>query len=321
MVTARFCFGIGAAGAYPNAAGVITRWFPRREHARAQGFVWAASRLGGALAPLLLVPLGEVWGWRAIFWMMGGVGIVWSVLWWTWFRTLPEDAAGISPRELHEIVSERVLPTGHAKVPWSALLRLPQLWLIVAAYFCYGWGSWFFFGWFATWMVRGAGFTVEQMGIFASFPFAMAMCGNLVGGIVSQRLVMRIGAVRAYRWVTAVCLIAGASLLLAMSMVRRHDAIVVISTLAFGIMDLMLPSAWAMCMRLGGAFGGTATAVMNTAGNLGGWFSALLFGYVVKATGDYNLPLQWVAVMVFIAALLFSRVDSSHGLSSAPQPA
>jgi MFS transporter, ACS family, glucarate transporter len=79
-------------------------------------------------------------------------------------------------------------------------------------------------------------------------------------------------------------------------------------------MDLMLPSAWAMCMSIGGQFGGTATGVMNTAGNLGGWLCTILFGYVVKATGSYDLPLQVVAGMVLVGAVLFSRVDCTAGL-------
>ena len=161
-------------------------------------------------------------------------------------------------------------------------------------------------------MVRGAGFTVEQMGLFASFPFIMAMFGNLIGGQLSRSLVLKIGDVAAYRWITSACLFAGAALLLAMSLIRGHIAIVILATLSFGVMDLMLPSAWAMCMRLGGSYGGTATAMMNTAGNLGGWLCALAFGYVVKANGNYNLPLQIIAVMVAVAAILFARVDSSR---------
>ncbi len=46
LVTVRFLFGIGTAGAYPNSASAIARWFPVRERARSQGILWAASRLG-----------------------------------------------------------------------------------------------------------------------------------------------------------------------------------------------------------------------------------------------------------------------------------
>ena len=314
MVSARFLFGLGTAGAYPNASGVIGRWFPKQEHARAQGFLWAAGRLGAALAPLLLVPMERRWGWHSIFWAMGTTGAVWAVIWWLWFRSSPEEMPGISVDELAEIRAGRVTHELQNKIPWAKLLRLPQIWLIVAAYFCYAWGSWFFFGWFTTWMVQGAGFTLAQMGVFASFPFVLAMFGNLFGGVLAQWLGEQVGRPRAYRIITSSSLVVGAGLLLAMSIVRGHVEIVVLATAAFGVMDLMLPSAWAMCMDIGGRVGGTATGVMNTAGNLGGWVCALLFGYVVQDTRSYNLPLRVVASMVLIAALLFSQVKSEQGL-------
>ena len=317
IVGARFLFGLGTAGAYPNASGVIAKWFPHEEHARIQGFVWAAGRMGAALAPLLLVPLGRACGWRAVFWVMGAVGVVWAITWWIWFRSEPEDKAGIARGEPPDIAAECVPTSARGEIPWRRLVALPHLWLIMAAYFCYAWGSWFFFGWFTTWMVRGEGFSIEQMGIFASFPFVMAMFGNLIGGALSRSLVFKMGDVSAYRWVTATCLVVGAGLLLAMSVVRGHMAIVALATASFGIMDLMLPSAWAMCMGLGGRCGGTATAMMNTAGNLGGWVCALVFGYVVKATSNYNLPLEMIAAMVLVAAFLFARVNCTRGLRDA----
>ncbi|MDP9050082.1 MAG: MFS transporter [Acidobacteriota bacterium] len=316
MMGSRFLFGVGAAGAYPNAAGVISRWFPKQEHARAQGFVWGAGRLGGALATLLLVPLEQHVGWRAIFWMLGGLGLMWSAVWWLWFRDEPEEMRAITGAELEEIRAGQIASgSGHTGVPWARLFALSQLWLIVAAYFCYAFGSWFFFGWFTTWLTRGAGFSVGQMGFFASFPFLMGLVGNLVGGVASERLVEKHGRRRTYRWITSTCLIVSSGLLLAMSLVKGHTAIVVLATLGFGVMDLMLPSAWAMCMSLGGQFGGTATGVLNTAGNLGGWFCTVAFGYVVRATGDYNIPLRAVAAMVLVGALLFSRVDCTKGLA------
>lgn len=315
----RFLFGVGAAGTYPNAAGVISRWFPRKEHARAQGFVWGASRLGGALAPLLLVPLQRHLGWRAIFWVMGGIGLIWSATWWTWFRNTPEEMPGITVTELSEIRDGEVAGTAmHANVLWRGLFALPQLWLVALAYFCYAWGSWFYFGWFTTWLVRGAGFTVGQMGIFASFPFVMGFLGNLAGGELSERMAERYGRRTAYRWVTAICLLLTGGLLLGMSFERGFVAIVALATIGFGVMDLMLPAAWAMCMSIGGQLGGTATGVMNTAGNLGGWLCTIVFGYVVAATGDYNIPLRGVAAMVLVAAVLFSLVDCTRGLAEQP---
>ncbi|HVI98385.1 MAG TPA: MFS transporter [Sphingomonas sp.] len=314
LAASRFLFGIGAAGAYPNMSGVLYRWLPTRERARGQGVIWAASRLGGALAPLLLVPLEAQFGWRAVFVILGAVGLLWAIVWRLWFHDRPADQPGITAAEVAEIGEGD--DAGHAGTPWRALLALPQLWLIALAYGFYAFGSWFFFSWFPIWMVNGAGFTVLQMGLYGSIPFFLGMLGNLVGGVVCDRLAQRIGMKRAYSRITALCLIATAALLVAMSSVDSKVAVVLIAGASFAVMDLMLPAAWAMCMAIGGRYGGTATAVMNTAGNIGGFLCTIIFGYIVAATGDYDLPVQGVALMVFVAALIFSRIDCTRGFDA-----
>lgn len=311
LAGARFLFGLGAAGAYPNMSGVMYRWLPKRERARGQSIVWGASRFGGALAPLLLVPLQARFGWQAVFVVLGAAGLIWSITWRLWFHDKPAEQPGITPGELDEIGEDET--HGHKGTPWGRLLSLPQLWLIAIAYLFYAFGSWFFFGWFPTWMVNGAGFTQAEMGAWATVPFLLGVVGNLAGGVLSDRLATRLGERRAYATITFVCLVLTAALLVAMSVLRDKAAIVAAASAAFCIMDLMLPSAWAMCMAIGGRYGGTATGVMNTAGNIGGFLCTVIFGYVVKATGNYDLPLQCVAAMVVIAAVIFSRIDCTRG--------
>ncbi|MHB1020838.1 MAG: MFS transporter [Acidobacteriaceae bacterium] len=313
LISARFFFGIGAAGAYPNISGVLARWFPLREHARGQGLVWAMSRLGGALAPLILVPLQIHYGWRTVFWLLGLLGLAWAIVWRAWFHDNPADQPGITPQELAEIGSGQAY--GQHDAHWAALLRVRQLWLIILAYGLYAWASWFYFSWFPVWMVHGAHFSIPQMGIYAAFPFLLGIAGNLVGGWLSDELVIRFGTKYAYRWVTTVCLLLTSVLLLAMSMVHTKTWVVILSSAGFGVMDLMLPSAWAMCMSIGGPFGGTATGMMNTSGQVGGLMCTVLFGYIVHATGSYNLPLHIVALMVLLSALVFSRIDCTAGLN------
>jgi ACS family glucarate transporter-like MFS transporter len=313
LTGARFLFGLGAAGAYPNMSGVLYRWLPARERARGQGVIWAASRFGGALAPLLLVPLQSYFGWRAVFLALGVLGFVWAIAWRGWFRDRPADQPGITAAEVAEIGDDDEAG-GHLGTPWRKLLSLPQLWLIALAYSFYAFGSWFFFNWFPTWMVKGAGFSVAEMGLYGSIPFLLGVVGNLAGGVLCDRLAQRVGIRRAYNLITSICLAITAALLAAMSVVTGKVAIIVLAGSAFAVMDLMLPAAWAMCMAIGGRYGGTASGVMNTAGNIGGFICSVAFGYVVASTGNYDLPLQGVAVMVLIAAGIFAFVDCTRGL-------
>ena len=93
-------------------------------------------------------------------------------------------------------------------------------------YFCYAWGSWFYFGWFPVYLVKGAGFSEAQMGIFSALPFFLGTAGNLAGGFFCDYLVMRFGLKAGRRLVGAISLAASALLLLAMTSTHNHTAIV-----------------------------------------------------------------------------------------------
>lgn len=313
LLVTRFLFGMGEAGAYPNIAGALARWFPTAERARTQGFIWAASRLGGALAPLIVVPLQSSIGWRPAFFVLGATGVIWAVWWRLWYRDDPADQPGITPQELATIKSQAA-PSVHSPVPWGELMRQRQLWLIFFMYFCYAWGSWFYFGWFPVYLVKGAGFTEGEMALFSSLPFLFGAAGNLVGGFLSDRLVVRYGLKLGRRLVGSISLAVSAFLLIGMTFAHSHTSVVILSSLGFGIADLMLPSAWAICLDIGRNHSGVVSAVMNTAGQFGGFVCAVLFGYVVKATNNYQQPLWIVAGMVLIASLLFTRIDATRPL-------
>lgn len=314
LAAARFFFGMGSAGAYPNAAGAIAHWFPARERARSQGAVWAASRMGGVLAPLVILPLQQLFGWRVVFVVLGAMGFAWAVVWHRFFRNRPEDDPHITTEELAEIgdgaAHERL-----TAIPWRHIVRSRALWLVVLAYGCYGSCSWFYFSWFPTWFLHKTGLPLEGM-LLTSLPFALGIAGNLAGGVLSDRLAERWGAKRALRFIPGVCLACTAAILLAMALCHGVVCAVALSCLGFGAMDLMLPSAWAMCVAIGGRASGTATGMMNTAGQAGGFVSTVLFGYIEQATGSYNLPLWFIAGMVLVSALLFSSIDCTQRIDT-----
>ena len=313
LVIVRFLFGAGEAGAYPNAAGVVSRWFPTTERARAQSFIWAASRLGGVLTPLLVVPLQARIGWRFVFVLFGVLGVAWAAAWWLWFRDSPQEQPGIRKEELNEIAKGAHAGTRYA-IPWKRLLASRQLWMISIAYSCYAWGTYFYFTWFPSWMIRSAHFSERQMGFYAALPFLCGIIGNLAGGVVSDSLVKRYGLKFGRRVVLSIALIVGSGMLMGMSLVSGKTAVVALACLGFGVTDLMLPSAWSLCLDIGGEFAGTVSGVMNTAGQFGGALCTVLFGYMIRMTGSYNKPLWLVAFMVLCAALIFARVDASKPL-------
>jgi MFS family permease len=86
LLVIRFMFGIGEAGSSPCSTGVISRWFEKDEVGKAQGYVWAASRMGGALTPFVVIPVMMTVGWRAAFYLLGALGIIWAIVWWLYYK-------------------------------------------------------------------------------------------------------------------------------------------------------------------------------------------------------------------------------------------
>jgi predicted MFS family arabinose efflux permease len=269
--------------------------------------------LGGVLTPLLVVPLQARIGWRFVFVLFGVLGVAWAAAWWLWFRDSPQEQPGIRKEELNEIAKGAHGGRRDA-IPWKRLLASRQLWMISIAYSCYAWGTYFYFTWFPSWMIRGAHFSERQMGFYAALPFLCGIIGNLAGGVVSDSLVKRYGLKFGRRVVLSIALIVGSGMLMGMSLVSGKTAVVALACLGFGVTDLMLPSAWSLCLDIGGEFAGTVSGVMNTAGQFGGALCTVLFGYMIRMTGSYNKPLWLVAFMVLCAALIFARVDASKTL-------
>src|SRR5713101_8002407 len=90
LIIVRFLFGAGEAGAIPNIARSISRWFPASHQGRALSVAFIGNAVGAAISTPLVFKLVELQGWRLPFLEFGAVGMVWAVVWYWWFRDRPE---------------------------------------------------------------------------------------------------------------------------------------------------------------------------------------------------------------------------------------
>jgi ACS family glucarate transporter-like MFS transporter len=311
LVVIRFLFGAGEAGAFPSFSAAIMRWFPPAERARAQSAVWMASRLGGALAPLLVIPIQQAYGWRVSFFVFGAIGLVWAAGWYLWFRDDPAEIRGVTQGELAEIAPEASTASRHAaKFEWS-VFRKPTLWWLMAMYYANAWCGFFYLSWMHTFLVRGRGFTPGELLALSWLPFLLGAGTNLIGGWTSDALVRRRG-LRFGRRAVGFCGLAAATVFLTLAIFTEHKVWTVVwLALAYGCSDLALPVAWAVCLDVGGKHTGTVTAAMNTAGQLGAFCTTVSFGYLVGAFGSYNAPIFPIALMSAFGAMAWLRIDAT----------
>lgn len=323
LLVVRFAFGAGEAGAYPNSSSSISRWFPVAERGRAHGIVWMASRIGGAISPLLVVPIQIAYGWRMSFYLFGVIGVIWAAVWYFWYRDYPTEKAGVGEEEIREIGlgSSR---GAHHGLPWGQVLRSGNLWKIMVMYHTYCWGSYFYLSWLHTYLQKGRGFTENEMKIYSVLPFVAGAIGNLTGGSVSDILVRRLGLKQGRIIVGSTGLALSGLCMFGTAMTSSKYIAVAFLTFGYFSMDCMLPVSWSVCLDVGRKYAGAVTGAMNMAGQIGSFLSSLAFGYLVEMWGSYDKPLFPFAAMLLISAAIYTRIDPTEQLvpepAAAPEP-
>ena len=266
--------------------------------------------MGGALTPFVVIPVMMWVGWRSAFYLLGALGVVWAVVWYWYYRPTPQPlpvSEGSSCSDKEELVLKPSAPL-HKGRGWG-WVSSPQFWLLCGMYFFYAFGSWFFFSWFPTFMELGRGFDKTELTYAVAVPFIMSMIGNIAGGHLTDKLTRRYGIKIGRKALGSSSLAVSAICMFLAAFIPGKMAVFVFLSLCFGIFDLMLPSAWALCIDLGKKQAGTLSGAMNTAGNLGGFCCGILFGELVQQSGDYNMPLYVIAVMLLISALFFAFIN------------
>jgi len=314
MIVCRFLFGMGEAGAFPIATRSLSRWMLPAERGFAQGITHAGSRLGGALTPVAVVFLIAHFGWRAPFYLFAVLGLIWSAVWFTFYRDTPGEHRMVNAAERELIAGSlgKAAPNARRAVPWRQILSHPQMWLLSAMYFCYGYDIGIFLSWFPKYLHDAHGFELTKMGIYASLPLFAGVAGDVCGGWFSDRVLRRSGNLKFARRIVAITgfLIAAATIPLACLAQDPQVSVGYFCIAVFGI-ELTVGVSWAVTLDIGGEYAGSVSAVMNTLGNLGAALAAALTGYIVTVSG-WDSAFFVLAGLSLLAAILFTRIDASQ---------
>jgi ACS family glucarate transporter-like MFS transporter len=291
LIALRFLFGAFQAGVFPAISRVVADWLPLEERATAQGFLWMACRLGGALAPFLMVGLISAFGgWEASLVLASFLGVAWCALFWPWFRNRPEHMRQVNAAELQRIAAGRG-PRRAGHISWLKLFRLPSVWFLCLMYGFSGCSATFFITMLPDYLRKQRGLSPEQMQWLAGLPLAFGVAACLGGGLISDRFIRHTGNRRWGRRITGLVghACAGVALL---STVWVHDvwALAALLSATFFFNDLAMGPAWASCADIGERYAGTLGGAMNTIGNLGGALGAVIAGSLLGSEFIPYLP-------------------------------
>jgi MFS transporter, ACS family, glucarate transporter len=319
LLVIRFLFGMGEAGAFPNASKVISRWFPAAERGTAQGIFFAGAHLGGGLTPILVGALLVVTSWRWIFVIFGMVGFAWAWAWFRWFRDEPAEHPAVGEAERKYIESGRLADRPH---PLNArrlgrILADRNVIALCLMYFTQAYGFYFNITWLPTYLEKARGFSGPTLGLLAGLPLILSAVADLTGGLATDRLV-RAAGLRAGR-----CVIGGASLLvagfalIAGAAIRDPLTAALWIALAGAADSFLLGAAWSTCLDIAGPDAGLVTGAMNTAGQLGAFLSPIILPFFLpEGAEDWATPLYIAGALYLAGSACWLFIDPRRPIAA-----
>ncbi len=206
--------GLGIAeGPLPiGMTTTINNWFPAKEKGTATGIFLSAVKFGPVIVPPLCAVIIAIWGWREIFYFFAIPGILLGLAWYWIVTDHPSQSRFVNKDELDYITADHALPTAEAQTTTQParnfktldrFIRTRQVseldttrkiftsWNIwgCALGYCFQLGiSSVLLAWIPTYLVTVKNYSLVNMGLVSAAPWVGAVIGNILGGLLSDRV-------------------------------------------------------------------------------------------------------------------------------------
>lgn len=312
----RFLLGVMEAGFFPGIILYFTYWYPagRRAHTTAM-FLTAipvSGLIGGPLSGWILESFKGVHGlagWQWLFLLEGVPSIVLGVV-SIWYLDDGIDAAKWLTRDEKEVLKHHIALEKQDKTKHSLRDGLLEwrVWLFGFVYFCIVVGLYGLSFWLPQ-MIKSTGIkNAFYIGLLTAIPNAISIVGMLLVGRSSDRTLER-------RWHTLVCAIV-AAVGLSFSAAYESNTWMAVSAATLGMVGIMacLSVFWSVPTAiLSGTAAAGGIALVNSMGNLSGFVSPYMLGYIKDATKSLAVGLYVLAGFIILGAILVMLFAHKRG--------
>ena len=286
MLICRICLGIFEGPQFSWILKIITRWFPRNEHGRANTIWLAGSPLGSAIGFPLIIALVASFGWRTAFYLLAALSIlVMAPLLLLIVRDWPQGAT--------ETDAQRSPRASEIWRDCGVFLKNTNFWLLTlcdCGELIYLWGL---NSWLPTYLQKVRNFDIQHLGIYSALPFVFLFAGEILSGLLSDKfgkkaILIFIG-------------LAGAAVLLYAGTVAgdRNTAAIIIA-LSSGMFGLAVPATYALTQQIvPPSVVASGIGVVNGIANTVGALAPFAMGLVISATNNFDDGLMVLVVGSF----------------------
>jgi ACS family glucarate transporter-like MFS transporter len=299
---ARFVFGAGEAGCFPNLTRMLSAWLPVGERIKAQAVMWAFGRWGGALAPPVAYFVISHVGWRMGFVCLALLGAAWVLVFAPWFRNDPAEHKSVNAAELKKLEVGRKLVLHDHGVPWYRLLMQRDIAFLGLQYFGFSYTWYFYVTWLPTWLQQARGLSPLESAGYAVLPLAAGGIGSIVSGFLPLSVPRK--------WVAILGFATTAVLICIIPSVESVTAAMLLMAVASFSSDLTMPISWNTCVEIGKQYTATVSSTMNMLGNFAGFVAPVVFGEILQRTNsNYSMVMYTMAVASVISAICWFFLD------------
>lgn len=297
----RTLLGLAEGPHFPALTRAITDWLPRQERARATALGLAAVPFASVIGAPLISHLIIFLGWKAMFGVLGTLGLGWALAWYVFFRDYPENSKHVSDEELSHIregqsvvrdktddeLRKHDLATGTST--WRFMLLNPALMSNNYAFFAFGYLLFFAMTWLPGYLESTYHLGLKQIGFFLIAPWLTAAILLAFAGFLSDYLWKQTGSFRVARshiiWICQ--LLCGLCFL---PVIFVHSLPVAITFISLGVGIGLMPNAcfYALNSDLARDRAATSLGIMDFFFAASGILAPALTGLLANATGSFG---------------------------------
>jgi ACS family D-galactonate transporter-like MFS transporter len=307
----RFALGVAEAPCFPCNSRILSSWFPQHERARANSVYAVGQYAGLAFFSPVLFWIVAAYGWRALFFIAGAIGIVFGLAMYALYRE-PSESRRANAAELEYIKAggglSNIASRSDEPFTWANVRRLLGQRQILGAsigQFCGNSTLVFFLTWFPTYLATERDMDWIRSGVYAVLPYIAASVGVLLGGYLSDQLLRKTGSANYARKLPIVSGLLLASTIVAANYVDDNMLVIAIMSVAFfgqGMVNL----GWTLISDVAPRqFIGLTGGVFNLCANLAGIITPIVIGVIVGQTGSFYGALAFVGALALIGAVAY----------------
>ncbi|XP_041371886.1 sialin-like [Gigantopelta aegis] len=308
FLISRIFTGLCQGVMYPAAQAFWSRWSPLNERSRLIGLSYAGGGIGNAIVfPIggYLCAYGFDNGWGSVFYVIGALAFLWTIIWIMYMHDSPSECPHISEIELKYIEASLGPKAKNLVTPWRAFFTSGAVWSISISNMCANYSAYMLITEMPTYMKEILKFDIKSNGMYSMLPYLWFWFFTVVSGMCADYLITKkiLSVAWTRKLMSGIGLVFPGCFLLAigsMDCTQQLAGMMVLSA-SIGFCGFQLSGFYINHGDIAPQYAGTLYGITNTLSSIPGILAPVIVG---KLTTNGTRE-EWQTVFYIAAAINF----------------